>query len=180
MTKFDLFRIIIRIIAVYYLIISLFTGIPQAISLLLSYMEFDFAGIAFTLGIILLVIFIFYMLMMRTDKIVKLLKLDKGYDDNFVELGKPSIELVFKSAIVIIGIILIVKNLAPFLTQVANIIRLEFNEELNPVINIKHFQNNLIINTINVIVGLLLISNYSRLTRFFMKLDVKNDNQNEA
>ena len=83
----DFFRILIKLIGLYFFIQVIFSVLPSQISLLgfdtdLSQKIFS---IIYFLAIILVSILILYFLIRFPDKIINLFKLDKGFDDDKID-----------------------------------------------------------------------------------------------
>lgn len=82
MTKTDFFRLIIKGFGTYCFINALFTLIPN-----MSYSGSFFSmSVKFNSVYILIISFIAYLLISQTNRIIKLLKLDKGYDSDIIEI----------------------------------------------------------------------------------------------
>jgi hypothetical protein len=79
-------------------------------------MEFDLTS-AILIGFVsVLIIGLFILLVFKTDKIVKMLRLDKGFDDDKIELGNLQSTDIIKAGSFIIGGLLILYNIPPFLS----------------------------------------------------------------
>ena len=84
----DFFRILIKLIGLYFFIQVIFSVLPSQISLLgfdtdLSQKIFS---IIYFLAIILVSILILYFLIRFPDKIINLFKLDKGFDNEMISI----------------------------------------------------------------------------------------------
>jgi hypothetical protein len=102
------------VFGLYSLILSLFQAIPSAIGYY-SFEGFDTWYAFFFLGIIAVVIAVYYFLIHNVDLIINWLKLDKGFDDDRVEFGNLDPRKIVSLATILIGGFLIVDYLPSFL-----------------------------------------------------------------
>jgi hypothetical protein len=165
MTKRDFFRIVIKIYGLYSLIITLFTIIPRNFTNLMI----QYTGIMILVisSVTLISVGLFLFLLFKTDSIINLLKLDKGFDDDHIQFGALNNENILKIAILILGGFLVVEYVPIFLLDCINAFRMKtstfiFNEK--PIDYSK-----LSIEAVNVLIGYLLLANYKYLSKFFDK-----------
>ena len=93
MTKRDFFRIVLRLFALYLLLLVIFNFIPSNISYL-SY-ELQFTAVLLILGSSVLMILLFIILLRKSDMVIDVLKLNEGFDDDRIDFGKlGSLEIV--------------------------------------------------------------------------------------
>ena len=172
MTKRDFFRILIKIFALYSLILTVFYYIPSNI----SYAAYGFEPIILllTLGAIIIPILLFVLLIRKTDLIIDLFKLDKGFDDEQIMFENFDGVKIIQLALLIIGIYLIIYYLPEFLQYVF----LAFKKEVTPQgIDSFVYSNmdttvdyfNWAISGMNLIVGYVILSNYHRLAKWLNK-----------
>ena len=84
MTKRDFFIVIIKLFGLYALVTSAFTILPSTTTLLTSV---DFTSIVILCLILVVLVGLFVFLVFKSDKIVDLLKLDKGFDEDRIDFG---------------------------------------------------------------------------------------------
>src|SRR5690606_23100509 len=113
MTKRDFFRIIIKLFALYSIILTVFNWIPS--NLMYTIYDFELIPIVSTLGFSMLAFLIYYVLITKTDKIIDFLKIDKGFDDKNIEIGNLNSEKILMLGIILIGGLLIISNLSDFI-----------------------------------------------------------------
>ncbi len=167
MTKRDLFRTLIKIFGLYSIVLALFTVIPSSIS---SFMYgFDMNILLIVLGSLFISIGLFLILLFKTDSIINLLQLDKGFDEEQIQLGSLNDESILKLAIVIIGGFLIVENIAALSFDLMNAFKYKANHTTIEGTSLDYFA--MTVGMINVVLGILFITNYKRLASFF-----NNDN----
>jgi hypothetical protein len=77
--------------------------------------NFDIPTILLALGASLVTVVFFIGLLFFTDKIISILKLDKGFDDNYIKIGNITDVHIVKSAILILGGLLIIDNFPRFI-----------------------------------------------------------------
>lgn len=154
MTKKDFFILLIKIFGLFSVVTSLFSVLPSNISF--AMMNIDAISIIWIVFAVIVVIGLFVLLIFKSDKVVNLLKLDKGFDNDLIELGNLSTTDIIKLGTFIIGGFLILDNIPPFLSHTlfafkGSIIGLEYNE-------MDKF--NWVINGLNLAIGYFLLTNY--------------------
>lgn len=178
MTKRDFFRIIIRLFALYLLLLVIFNFIPSNI----SYLTYDRSiwPILIILGSAVLMILLFIFLLQKSDSVIDVLKLDKGFDDDRIEFGNlGSLEIV-KIALIFIGGFMILDHLPEFL----HYCYLGFKKEISAT-GLSPFEApglvgfwdyfRWFISGINLLFGYLILSNLARLARFLVSLNTKQE-----
>ena len=171
MTTKDLFRLIIKIFGLYFLVTLIFT-IPG--NLLFSFNNIDLTIIISILLYLLICAGLFVLIIYYPDFIIDLLKLNKGFDEERIDLANFNNTNILKLAVVIIGGIMLIKNIPAFLTNLF----FAFKSSINPNNSTIKFGSlndyiRLSINFLNIIIGFLLIANYKIIGLF---LDKKNNN----
>ncbi len=176
MTKRDFFRIIIRLFALYLLLLTIFNFIPTNV----SYLSYELAiwPVLIILGSAVLMILLFVFLLRKSDSVIDVLKLDKGFDDERIEFGNlGSLEIV-KIALIFIGGFMILDHLPEFL----HYCYLGFKKEISAT-GLSPFEApglaefwdyfRWFISGVNLLVGYLVLSNLGRLARFLINLKTK-------
>jgi hypothetical protein len=102
------------------------------------------------------VVGLFVVLIFKADKVVRLLKLDKGFDDEKIEIGNLKPTDIIKIGTFIIGGLLILDNIPAFLSHSlfafkGDVIGLEYNSQ-------DKFR--WAVSGLNLIIGFLLLTNY--------------------
>ncbi|MEO9258243.1 MAG: hypothetical protein ABI207_07670 [Crocinitomicaceae bacterium] len=176
MTKNDLFKIILKLFGLYS-IIELIIQIPNIIFYLYIESNDDFNWLMLLIPI--MSILVIYTLLFKPESVIQLFKLDKGYDNNEATNNSINGEAISKIALVIIAVYIIVSNLGNFITQLV----FSFKESVsrnslthtsatyipNPV-----NYNLLMSSSISLIIGFLLLTNYTRLSKWIEKINNKN------
>lgn len=163
MTKRDFFILIIKVFGLFSVITSLFSVLPGNISF--AMMDIDTLSIIWIVVAALVVIGLFVFLVFKSDKVVTLLRLDKGFDDEKIEFGNFKPTDIIKIGTFIIGGLLILNNIPAFLSHSlfafkGDVVGIEY-----------HTQDkfNWAVSGLNLIIGCLLLTNYnfvaSRLNR---------------
>lgn len=175
----DFFRLIIKLFALYSIITTIFYSIPSSLSFAL--MDFDFYSILFIVGFTLLTLFLITLLLFKADWIIKILKLDKGFDSNEVSFQNFNLENIVKISIIITGGLLVIENFPKFLTYLIYIFKTSLSvNEFSPYnTNSQNFKDYIELGTrfINIIVGYLLLTNFNTLSKFLLKQNRKNDKE---
>lgn len=166
MTKTDFFRLIIKGFGTYCFINALFTLIPN-----MSYSGSFFSmSVIFNSFYILIISFIAYLLIFQTNRIIKLLKLDKGYDSDIIEIKNLNTTGLLKFALILVGFILITNNLAQFLNYCYLALKNQISgNRLGHIEGLMLDQqidyNWYIISGLNVLFGFIIVTNYKPLAK---------------
>nr|WP_299215183.1 hypothetical protein [uncultured Allomuricauda sp.] len=170
MGKTDLFRVVIKIFGIYCFIEALFRLIPN-----LSYSG-GFFSFSLTVSIIYLAItgLIAFFLLFQTDRIIKLFRLEKGFDSETIDVGSLNEYGLFKIALIFLGLLMIVDNIAQFL----NFCYLAFKKQVSGngldeidgmMLDQQLDYNWWIISGLNVLIGLIILTNYKRIAKLFVE-----------
>jgi uncharacterized protein with PQ loop repeat len=167
MSKRDFFRVIIKLFGLYVAILAIFTWIPQTFGSYVSLRQ-DPAFIFLFIGSLALSILMIYLLLFNVDKVINLLKLDKGFDDDVIELGNLSPKSIIVLSLILIGGILLVDNVPIFLTNTfysfKDMVGVKQNysgliDFFDPIKKVDYFE--WFIAGVNILLGYLLISNHN-------------------
>jgi hypothetical protein len=166
MTKRDFFKIMIKLFGLYSLVITLFSVVPQIITSI-TFARESYEILLWTLGSVVIVFLFFLFILSNADGIIDKLKLDKGFDEERIELGNLNNESIFKFAIILIGCFLITDNISWFL----NLSLTAFRNKALPseYLYQKNDYSNWIVCFLNLVIGCLLIANYRGIARFLNK-----------
>jgi len=163
MTKKDFFILIIKLFGLYSIITALFISIPQNISFAFAGFRggFDIYSSIYLAVILSFVIGLFVVLIFKSHVIVRILKLEKGFDTDSMEPGKLTAIEIVKIATIIIGGFLIINNLPIFIQQTLSAFYSEIQLQTTESIN----KWNWFINGSNILIGYLLITNLHFVTK---------------
>lgn len=157
MTKTDFFRILIKVFGLYSMITVLFTTLPSNLSIIIY--DIGITGILYLLIILLLITLIFLFLIRKPDTIIHLLKLDKGFDEERIYFENLNPENIVKLAAIIIGGLLLLRNIPFFISHSYFAFKFDISRQgLNQAQMV-----NWAANSINIIVGYLLVANFRRI-----------------
>ncbi len=174
MTKKDLFRLIIKIFGLYYVITILFSVFPSNVGLVISQM--DFIGIVWLIVSLIAIILLFMFLIYKPDKIISWLKLDKGFDDDKIEFQNFNNSNILKLAIIVIGGIMLIQNIPAFLSNSL----FAFKSSVGNGLNDNLFKFGLrdyirwAISFLNIILGYWMLANYNYISKMFKDKDNNN------
>jgi len=153
MTKKTFFILAIKIFGLFSFVTSIFSVIPGSISFAL--MDIDTASIIWMIVAAAVIVGLFVLLVFKADKVVEVLRLDKGFEDNRVELGNLTSTDIIKLGTFFIGGILFIESIPGFLSHTLfafknkNLgIKYEFEDKFNWAVS-----------AINLIIGYLLLTN---------------------
>lgn len=176
MTKKDLFTIILKLYGLY-CVIDLIVQLPM----LVFYMYYDsFNGFEWSMLIVPLVsLAIIYILLFNPELLIRLFKLDKGFDSPDAIDNSLNGQAISKIALVIIALYMIVSNIGNFISQIIFSFKDSVSknnlEDLLEVFNPNPVDYNLMISSgLNLLFGFLLLTNYVRISKWIDKLNNKN------
>ncbi|MBL1278876.1 MAG: hypothetical protein COA33_001290 [Fluviicola sp.] len=177
MTKKDFFRILIKFFGLY-LITQLVYSFISGISYLFLYLDDLFYLISFISPIVLSG-FIAWVLIFKTDQIIKILRLTKNYDSAEIKLGNVNSSAFIKIGLVIIASFLLFTSIAPFLRNTilsfkASIQKDNMLDEFLTTFDlIKVDYIEWIVSGINIVLGYLILTNFDRISKWFFKEKVE-------
>ena len=168
MTKRDFFIIIIKLFGLLSVVTSIFSVIPS--NILFALMDIDLFSVIWITVAMVIVIGLFVLLIFKSDKVVKLLKLDKGFDDERIEIGNLNTNSIVKLAVIIIGGFLILDNIPAFLSHTLY----AFKGDIVGIYYDTMDKFNWAVNGINLVLGFLLLTNYNTVSKI---LRIKENNK---
>jgi len=173
MTKKDFFRIVIKLFGLYWLISSLFsTGQFYFISFMPGY---TLPVILMAMLIFLVIIFLFYLLIVRTDILINLLKLDQGFDNEIIEFKNFDLDNILKLGIIIIGGMLILDNLAVFLNQSYLAFKVHTATVADQIELNGYSAYQWAVCITKILLGYILLTNYPFISKFLLKITQKKE-----
>lgn len=176
MTKKDFFRLLIKIFGLYSVISVLFSVFPNNLFMVIN--QIDFVGIVWIVVSLLAVGLLFAFLIYKPDKIIGLLKLDKGFDDDSFDFQNFNNSNIFKLAVIVIGGILLIKSIPSFLSHTLFAFKSSFGNELD--INVFKFALKdyvqWAISFINIIIGYLMLTKFNHFIKIFKDKENKGNN----
>ncbi len=177
MTKKDLFRIIIKLFGLYAVISFITNNLSQLF--MLSYFTEEDKTIYIWIALAIVIFGAFaYLLIFYPDIIVRLFKLDKGFDDNDIKAETPDMERIITLAIIIVGGIFIVHNFSPLLVSIGNIIHnmVDTSGIAESMYGIE--KERLYVNLLNMVAGYLVLTNHRRVSKFLLSVNKKKETDN--
>ncbi|RKD92867.1 hypothetical protein [Mangrovibacterium diazotrophicum] len=159
MTKRDFFILVIKLFGLYSIITAVFFTLPSNVSFII--MDFGVTSILYLLAILFVIVALFVFLIFKASQIVNLLKLDKGFDNDKIELGNLTTVEIVKIATFIIGGFLIINNIPVFINQTIN----TFYTDIQSQAVTPTYKWNWFVNGLNILIGYLLITNLNFVAR---------------
>lgn len=164
----DFFRILIKIIGLYFFIEIVFSLIPSQI----SFLGFDsvfsekIGTLVYILIIALISVGILYFLIRFPDKIINLFKLDRGFENERIPLNNFNSTNILILGIIIIGGFLIIDNISLTVSLLYQEIK-GSNNPLFPKDPNSTFQ--LAVSIINLLIGVWLLTFRKNIAAYFEK-----------
>ena len=161
MTKKDLFVLLIKIFGLFSAVTSLFSVLPNNIMFALNCV--DLISIAWVIIAIAVVLGLFLILIFKANKIVELLKLDRGFEEERIDLGNLSSTVIIKIGTFVIGGFLIIDNVPGFLSHTL----WSFKKEIMGMEFTAKDKFNWAVSGLNLLIGYLLLTNYRFVGKLF-------------
>jgi hypothetical protein len=162
MTKRDLFIIILKIIGLR-LLLTFFTAVLPFI-VQIGYATWE-TRMVLTLAFEIVIYVAFALvLLFKSSAILRIFKLDKGFEDDRIDLGQLGVKDLFKVASIVVGGLLIVEQVSLFLTysyKAFHMSQIGWDEDSDNSIN-------WILCGINLVIGFLLITQYEFIAKKLM------------
>lgn len=150
-----------KLFGLFSILTSLFSVLPNNISFALANIDsFSIIWIAVT---IVVVFGLFFLLIFKADKVVTLLKLEKGFDDERIELGNFNSTDIVKLGTFLIGGLLMLDNIPGFLSHTL----FAFKGSVVGQILDKQDKFHWAVNGLNIVLGYLLLTNFSFVAKLF-------------
>jgi hypothetical protein len=155
----------------------IFSAIPGNVDFVIR--QIDLPGIIWIMCSLILIILLFIFLIYYPDKVINWLKLDRGFDDDSIDFKNFNNANILKLAVIVIGGILIIKNIPAFLSHTL----FAFKSSMG-----NGAENNIIkydlrdyfywaTSFLNILLGYLMLANYQYISRI---LKEKDDNKTIA
>ena len=143
----------IKLFGLYQFLLLIFTSLPRNLQLLFN----DFFSISSIITLILITLFIlavYYVFVKKPDLIIDFFKLDKGFDNNEIEVSNLNSDTILQIGMVLIGGFLIVDNFSYFISSFITYFKISYMSE--NLESLKIFES-LILGGANLIIGFCLI-----------------------
>ncbi len=161
MTKRDLLTLALKLWALYLLLGFLFSSLPSQILYYASNTELY--SFSLLLLMIVLLMFLFIMLMYKADFVIRITGMDRGFEEERIDLGQLNSELIIKLGVFIIWGVIFIQNLPYFLFDSI----LTFKASLNYAVISEARQFDWLLEGLQVALGYLMLTNYARIAKLF-------------
>lgn len=173
MTKRDLFRIVLKLGGLYFIITTFFNTLPGMVLFINDTAAQPLNLLLFIIIIILFALF-FAMLIFKPDILINILKLDKNFDDDFVIMKQPSSSNILQIGIIILGVFVIIKQLPLLITNLLFSFKLFIIDSGNDLTN--QWQYTALTDYVKwgtqitaLLLAFLMITNSKTITRYIIK-----------
>jgi hypothetical protein len=171
MTKKDFFILLIKLFGLLFFVRALFYQLPSLFFVL--YTQFELTMIISSVVIFVLLSLVVFSLVFKAGKVVEILKLDKGFDEERIDLSNLNIKTIAKFAIFLIGGLMIMDYLPEFISYAI----LAFKGNNIGINYSSPSAFNWFVSGLNLLIGGLLIANYSFITRLLFKQELVNETE---
>lgn len=173
MAKRDFFRVLIKLFGLYSAVSIILFSLPTYIGYLVSQLEL--ITIILTIGILVIIVSLLIMLIFKADKVIDLLKLDKGFDDERIEFGSFKEINILKLALLIISGLLLIEHFPLVLTQSYIMFKKAISGQKENIAYESIYDQLLypqfIISVLSILVSYFLITNYNKVAQWILKAD---------
>lgn len=168
MTNRDFFKILIKVVGLYFFIQVLFTFLPSQIGFL-NFNSDSGSMIGTTIYVALILLFIIgllYFLIRFPEKIIDLFKLDQNFDQQKISINNFNQKNILTIALIIIGSFLVIENINTLLSG----LYLVFRKSMNPLFPISEKSSiALILPALNLLLGGILLTFRNSISNYFEK-----------
>lgn len=125
--------------------------------------------------------FMAFLFLSQTDKLIKLFRLQKGFDSPTIEIRNLNTDGLIKFGLVIIGIFMIVENLAPFIIFCYWAFKKQVSanglDEIEGVIFHQYIDYNWWITSgLNILIGIVITTYNKQISKLFVEKEKKISN----
>ncbi len=163
MTKRDFFIVLVKVFGLYATLVSLFSIVPRMFSY--AGAGFDALSLTWILLSALVVVALFVGLLFKAEAVVRLLRLERGLDDERIDFGRLSGLTLVKISLLIIGATLVIDQLPAFL----NHSYYAFKADLRGDGYDSESNFNWALSSLELILGLALVTQYDHIAVFLMR-----------
>ena len=165
----DFFKLALKLIAIFFAVDAIYI-IASNIQYFLSAREvLDFTGIWIIASTILPLI-MYYLIFVQSDKLMKVLKIDKGFASQKVEFGNLSSSEILKIAFILFGLFMIIQGLPNLVVNLVYAFDYSASPKFSDVTETAIFNYfDMIQSGVFVVLGYLMISNYKGIAKWFEK-----------
>ncbi len=165
-----------KLLGLYFIVYIPFSILPSNITFVL--MAPDTIGIIWLIVVAIIVLLIIIYFLFKPDILIKLFKLDQGFDEDRIDLPNFNSEKVLKLAIMIIGSILIIHHLPEFMTRSLVATKVLIGGENPDYILMKYNSQKdsiyWITNIVNLVIGFFMLTKYNLISRLLMPKNKKD------
>jgi len=169
MTKRDFFRVIIKLFGLYQLLLVIFQGIPTFLNV--AHFDSSIPTILYATIIFGIAIGTFILLIFKVDSVINWLRLDTGFDEEYIQFGNFNPIQIIKLAIIFISGTMILNNIPTFIYQSYEAFRVNVDRGMDSMFDvISGSQVNYlswVVAGLNIIIGYLLLTNYKSVASWF-------------
>lgn len=171
----DLFRLLIKLFGVYTLVTVIYALCSLIYVHLIAGTDLNLFLLLLTISVVLLIAIIYGLLLIKTDKVIDMLRLTKGFEDNKIEIQNFDTSNLLKIACVVAGLIILANNFPDFAYQCFFLIKSKIStnittNDLYESLNIGFDYFGISISGISCLLGYVLLTNYARFARWVEKI----------
>lgn len=165
----DLLVLLIKTFGLASGLIMLFSNVP--LSLFVNFSDEDFYYQFYVVCSLLVSFGVVYFAVFHADKLVKVLRLEKGFENNRIDFGKIDIHGAAWIAVMMVGLLLLVNNLCEMLLAAQQY----FSDQMNEIEDVTNAGRNLVLLLLKCTCGYLMVTNARSLVQLVLPLPSKTD-----
>ena len=166
----DFIKLALKLIAIFYTIDGIYF-IARNIQYFVITYEYKLYTVTWTIMTTVIPILMYYLIFVQSDKLIKFLKIDEGFEGQKVQFGNLKSNEILKIAFVIFGLLMIVWGLPNFLTNCFYAFKYSTEPRLYEpapeTLIFDYFE--ITQSAIYILLGYLMLTNYKRIANWFDK-----------
>ena len=165
----DFFKLALKLIAIFYAVDAIYL-ISSNIQYFMYSQQYSNVTTLWIIITTVLPVLMYYLIFIQSDKLIKFLKIDKGFEGKEVNFGNLTSNEILKIAFIFFGCIMIVWGLPNFLINCFYAFKYSAGQQLiDSKSTIKYDYFEMTQSAIYVLMGYLMVSNYKRIANWFDK-----------
>lgn len=165
----DFFKLTLKLIAIFYGIDAIYNiaGLMQYFALSFQY---SYISIIWVIGSSLLIVLTYYLIFVKSDWLIRVLKIDQGFEGKKVHFGNLTSNEILKIGLIIFGLFMIVWGLPNFVTNLFYAFKYSAGPQFaDNQTAVQHDYFEMTQSGIYIVLGYLMVSNYKNIARWFDK-----------
>lgn len=165
----DFFKLALKLIAIFFTVEAIYIIASNIQYFLRAREVLDLTGIWFVASA-LLPLLMYYLIFVKSDKLMKVLKIDKGFTSQKVEFGNLSSSEILKISFILFGLFMLIQGLPNLIVNLVYAFDYSASPKFSGIPETAIFNYfDMIQSGVYVVLGYLMISNYKGIAKLFEK-----------